>query len=44
MSTVTPAAPPEAPRPVPPLHNGDRLSRAEFERRYAAMPEVKKRN
>jgi hypothetical protein len=24
---------------VPPLENGDRLSRAEFERRYAAMPE-----
>jgi len=27
---------------VPPLRNGDRLTRAEFERRYAAMPEVKK--
>jgi hypothetical protein len=27
---------------VPPLENGDRLTRAEFERRYAAMPEVKK--
>lgn len=25
-----------------PLENGDRLSRAEFERRYAAMPHVKK--
>ncbi|MEG4803606.1 Uma2 family endonuclease [Microcoleus sp. ARI1-B5] len=25
-----------------PLENGDRLSRAEFERRYTAMPEVKK--
>jgi Putative restriction endonuclease len=24
---------------VPPLENGDRLSRDEFERRYAAMPE-----
>jgi Uma2 family endonuclease len=24
---------------MPPLENGDRLSRAEFERRYAAMPE-----
>jgi Uma2 family endonuclease len=24
---------------IPPLENGDRLSRAEFERRYAAMPE-----
>jgi Uma2 family endonuclease len=27
---------------VPPLVAGDRLSRAEFERRYAAMPEVNK--
>jgi hypothetical protein len=27
---------------VPPLHNGDRLTRDEFERRYAAMTEVKK--
>jgi Uma2 family endonuclease len=26
---------------VPPLRNGDRLSRAEFERRWDAMPEVK---
>src|SRR5687768_1484992 len=26
----------------PPLHNGDRLSVEEFERRYEAMPEVKK--
>ena len=29
-------------RAVPPLENGDRLTRAEFERRYEAMPEVKK--
>lgn len=36
-----PASPPR-PTPIPPLENGDRLSRAEFERRYAAMPEVKK--
>lgn len=28
--------------PVPPLQNGDRLTRAEFERRYTAMPELKK--
>jgi Uma2 family endonuclease len=28
--------------PVPPLEAGDRLSRAEFERRYNAMPGVKK--
>ena len=27
---------------VPPLENGDRLSREEFERRYEAMPHVKK--
>src|SRR5262245_56739928 len=27
---------------VPALENGDRLSRAEFERRYEAMPELKK--
>jgi hypothetical protein len=30
------------PRIVPLLHNGDRLTRTEFERRYEAMPEVKK--
>ena len=27
---------------LPPLENGDRLTRAEFERRYQAMPSVKK--
>jgi Uma2 family endonuclease len=27
---------------LPPLENGDRLTRAEFERRYAAMPYLKK--
>ncbi len=27
---------------IPPLENGDRLSRREFERRYAAMPGLKK--
>jgi hypothetical protein len=27
---------------VPPLENGDRLTRAEFERRYEAMPHLKK--
>lgn len=27
---------------IPPLENGDRLSRDEFERRYAAMPNLKK--
>ena len=29
-------------RSTPPLENGDRLTRAEFERRYDAMPELKK--
>ncbi|MEP0915492.1 Uma2 family endonuclease [Leptolyngbya sp. DQ-M1] len=29
-------------RSVPPLENGDRLSRAEFERRYTAAPHIKK--
>ena len=28
--------------PVPPLNNGDRLTRAEFERIYSAHPEIKK--
>ena len=28
--------------PIPPLENGDRLTRAEFERRYEAMPHLKK--
>jgi Uma2 family endonuclease len=27
---------------MPPLENGDRLTRAEFERRHAAMPRLKK--
>ncbi len=30
------------PTPVPPLKDGDRLTRAEFERRYDAMPDVTK--
>lgn len=30
------------PGTLPPLENGDRLTRAEFERRYEAMPHVKK--
>jgi len=29
-------------RPIPPLENGDCLTRAEFERRYEAMPALKK--
>lgn len=34
-----PVSPPDPPRDIPPLQNGDRLTRIEFERRYAAMPE-----
>ena len=30
------------PAPLPPLENGDRLTRSEFERRYEAMPNLKK--
>jgi Uma2 family endonuclease len=39
-----PAEPSEAPcdGAIPPLENGDRLTRAEFERRYDAMPGLKK--
>jgi Uma2 family endonuclease len=42
--TVKPAKPSEAPLNggIPPLENGDRLTRAEFERRYDAMPGLKK--
>jgi Uma2 family endonuclease len=39
-STTTPAT--ETETPVPPLNNGDRLTRAEFERIYASHPEIKK--
>jgi len=37
-----PADPAGIPASVPPLENGDRLTRAEFERRYDAMPDLKK--
>jgi Uma2 family endonuclease len=37
-----PREPRGAKQAIPPLENGDRLTRAEFERRYAAMPQVKK--
>jgi Uma2 family endonuclease len=37
---ATTTTPPEA--PVPPLEAGQRLTRAEFERRYDAMPHLKK--
>jgi len=40
-ATTTPLRQP-VPEPLPPLHAGDRLTAAEFERRYSAMPEVKK--
>jgi Uma2 family endonuclease len=33
---------PEPNGAIPPLENGDRLNRIEFERRYSAMPHVKK--
>jgi Uma2 family endonuclease len=36
------AEPPAALQEVPPLEPGDRLTRAEFERRYAAMPRLRK--
>jgi len=47
MAIVTPSTKPDEPKKVqdhgaiPPLKNGDRLTRAEFERRYDAMPELK---
>lgn len=47
MATATPRTrAPEMPAPaspqIPPLENGDRLTRPEFERRYDAMPDLKK--
>lgn len=44
MTQVRTHRPISAPRPraTPPLQQGDRLSRAEFERRYQGMPDVKK--
>jgi Uma2 family endonuclease len=42
-SHPTPYAPPEGRTgAIPPLENGDRLTREEFERRYDAMPDLKK--
>src|SRR4051812_20068008 len=41
--TITPAPAMPASKPgIPPLRNGDHLTRHEFERRYEAMPEIKK--
>ena len=43
MATVSEKGPSPSPESmVPPLEPGDRLSRAEFERRYDAMPNLKK--
>jgi Uma2 family endonuclease len=44
IPSTKPAEPTEAPcnGAIPPLENGDRLTLAEFERRYEAMPEIKK--
>ena len=48
MAATTPSAKPVGPSSptrngaIPPLENGDRLTRAEFERRYEAMPDLKK--
>jgi Uma2 family endonuclease len=42
MAVVTPRAQSVEPATVPALENGDSLTRAEFERRYEAMPELKK--
>ena len=39
-TTSTPST--SSARKVPPLENGDVLTRAEFERRYEAMPRLKK--
>jgi Uma2 family endonuclease len=40
-ATLT-STPPQAQPTMPPLENGDRLTRAEFERRYTAMPHLNK--
>src|SRR5437016_13489156 len=43
MATASARYKPPAPDDgIPPLETGDRLSRAEFERRYEAMPTLKK--
>jgi Uma2 family endonuclease len=43
MATVSDRTPPSgSDREIPPLEPGDRLTRAEFERRYKAMPGLKK--
>ena len=42
MTGVPDEATNPASEPIPELENGDRLTRCEFERRYAAQPDVKK--
>src|SRR5579872_805301 len=42
MITTTLLPSPAPPQTIPPLENGDCLSREEFERRYTAMPHLKK--
>src|SRR5437762_1823862 len=39
---ITPAEPLDGTNTIPPLKVGDRLTRDEFERRYDAMPHLKK--
>jgi Uma2 family endonuclease len=41
-AAATSPAPPPAAEAIPPLENGDRLTRPEFERRYDAMPGLTK--
>jgi Uma2 family endonuclease len=41
-SVASLSEPPSRPPAIPPLQNGDRLTRPEFERRYDAMPGLKK--
>ncbi len=42
LQTQPPIKRRDTPRPTPPLEQGDRLTRDEFERRYNAMPNLKK--
>ena len=42
VNTSPPHPPTDSPSYIPPLESGDRLTRPEFERRYNAMPNLKK--
>src|SRR3954451_16946665 len=42
LETQPPQTAPPPDQTIPPLENGDRLTRAEFERRFDAMPGLKK--